>query len=87
MIHVIKKDMVIYVRNRFIGSKREHTNLHTLDQSRIIRETYDGVDYQLKKGDEVEFDRTNKWDASYYKTPCGGEFKIDCGYDWFTENN
>lgn len=87
MEHTIKNDQVIYVSNRFIGSKREHTNIGKLNQSRIIKESYAGADYQLRKGDVVKFDRTNNWDLSYYKTPCGGEFSMDCGYDWFSKNN
>lgn len=87
MKHIINQDQVIFVRNRFIGSKREHTNIAKLDQTRILKESYAGVDYQLKKGDVVTFDRTNNWDLSYYKTHCGGEFVFDCGYDWFKENN
>lgn len=77
------KDEVIRVENKFIGQKFEHTNLSKLDKSRIIKTDYSGADYQLKKGDKVIFDRTNNWDLSYYKTPCGVEFKIDCGRNYF----
>jgi len=87
MKHTINKNQVIYVANKFIGTKREHTNIAKLDQTRILKESYAGVDYQLKKGDVITFDRTNNWDLSYYKTPCGIEFKLDCGYDWFSKNN
>lgn len=87
MKHKIKTEQIIYVHNKFIGSKREHTNIAKLDQTRILKESYSGVKYLLKKDDVVEFVRTNNWDLSYYKTPCGVEFKIDCGYDWFKENN
>jgi hypothetical protein len=87
MEHTIKNDTVIYIHNRFIGCKREHTNIAKLNQNRILEESYSGAKYQLKKGDVVFFDRTNNWDLSFYLTPCGVEFKIDCGYDWFSKNN
>ena len=90
MKHILNKDSVVWIDNKFIGSKYEHTNIAKLDQSRIITKDLKGicgVDYQLKKGDMISFDRTNSWDLSYYKTTCGVEFKMDCGYDWFVKNN
>lgn len=85
--HIIKTDEIVYVRRNFISSKREHTNIAKLNQDRIVSESYSGANYQLKKGDVVEFVRSNNWDLSYYKTPCGVEFHFDCGYDWFEKNN
>lgn len=83
MKNTILKDQVIRVTNKFIGQRFEHTNLSKLDKTRILKLDYSGADYQLKKGDIVIFDRSNNWDLSYYKTPCGVEFKLDCGYNYF----
>lgn len=83
MKNLITEDRQIYVKRDSINSKREHTNIAKLDQKRIVSESYCGAIYQLKKGDTVIFDRTNWHDRSYYKTPCGIEFALDCGFNKF----
>jgi hypothetical protein len=83
---VLQEDEVVFIHNKFIGQKFEHTNLAKLNPKRIISIDWSGAKYQLKKKDVITFERSNNWDCSYYKTPCGVEFKLDCGYNYFKKD-
>lgn len=61
----------------FIDKKR--TDISKIPESKRENLSWKGCYYTIMPTEVFYFDRSNNWDASYFKLENGAEFKIDCG--------
>ena len=74
------KEVKVFIDKKMYGNtKIEHTDVGKIPEDRRENLSWKGCYYTIKQNEIFYFDRSNNWDASYFKLENGAEFEIACG--------
>lgn len=73
------KEIRVFIDKKYYGNKLEHTQVGKIPENKRENLSWKGCYYTIGFNEVFYFDRSNNWDASYFKLENGAEFKIECG--------
>ena len=74
------KEVKVFIDKKMYGNtKIERTDVGKIPEDRRENLSWKGCYYTIKENEIFYFDRSNNWDASYFKLENGAEFEIECG--------